>query len=133
MQCFIILIDGVQMERNRCLSGRITNNEGIIYSSSGERYFVCRRRTIYYVDLDCFFKLGRLCSQNWEPRESSRRIRPSAVILNQHTCSLYVFFVRSVTFLFVPCFIFYFYVLNVSCKIRLRTHMCAVRFVCTFW
>ena len=29
MQCFIILIDGVKMERNRCLSGRITNNEGI--------------------------------------------------------------------------------------------------------
>jgi len=108
MQCFIILIDGVQMERNRCLSGRITNNEGIIYSSSGERYFVCRRRTIY-VDLDCFFKLGRLCSQNWEPRESSRRIRPSAVILNQHTCSLYVFFVRSVMFLCVSvCPLFHF-------------------------
>jgi len=29
MQCFIILIDGIKMERNRCLSGRITNNEGI--------------------------------------------------------------------------------------------------------
>jgi len=132
MQCFIILIDGVKMERNRCLSGRTTNNEGIILIV-GRKIFCVSQTYNYYVDLDCFFKLGRLCSQNWEPRESSRRIRPSAVILNQHTCSLYVFFVRSVMFLFVPCFIFYFYVLNVSCKIRLRTHMCAVRFVCTFW
>ena len=108
MQCFIILIDGVKMERNRCLSGRITNNEGITLIV-GRKIFCVSQTYVQYVDLDCFFKLGRLCSQNWEPRESSRRIRPSAVILNQHTCSLYVFFVRSVMFLCVSvCPLFHF-------------------------
>ena len=65
MQCFIILIDGVKMERNRCLSGRITNNEGItlivgrkIFCVSQTYTTVCRLRAFFKIRQVVFAKLG---------------------------------------------------------------------------